>query len=373
MAHELTLGGPLLRADDAPALPDPWLDALLGALGSADGTALSRTCTPALNWLLADWPSATLTLFIKEQEGQAALASRLAAVQSALVRRGAKPTAFVLRQQGDVPADDPRWPVFLAILSSPAAVSVTMQLQQLPGRVLPDTLVFHALQRLTLSQPSTDQPGTLELPPPTTIPNLCHLIIHTISVACAAGLWASVAPYLPQLVSLTLGKRLRDAHIVADRPLWAAAFQPAYRSERLTSVTLPCLLEPWLVALLQQCAPALQEVSLTGGYQQPEGTEEEPPLEPCTWQVLRIKEHCVTLNNWWLPPPEDPPAAASAAAERRRMTVELEDAYVSLILPMNELVRVVAPHRHARTLTHRCRAHELVMQSSRYLIVILFR
>ncbi len=136
-----------------------------------------------------------------------------------------------------------------------------------------------------------------------------HVPTYVLCVAGAqASLWASVAPYLPQLHSLTIDEQppaYADTDLDHDLHLSAAlCFTPQYTTHTLTHLSLAGRLEPWLAQVLAKHAPALTTLDIPYVM----SMQMRPSYRPGHWSVrtLRLGEgafHTSALT--WLPLPAE--------------------------------------------------------------------
>ncbi len=271
MAGTFSLGPAILRAQDSPGhAPDAWLSALLHKhLNSQGRVALSQTSKPALQLLLQEAPLATLTVSVHgaiDKPAQRFL-QRLQRARKQLLLRRANPTTLTLQQYSlQLSRSEAWWDVAFPALSDidTSKVNISLSFQHMPRQLF--SALGQALQGLTslcIGTPS-DGPGTIQLPPPSTLPALQHLTVHRVCVSAQAGLWASVRPYLHQLVSLS----------ISEQPYKAPDPVTGREHERVLSLTAPTtslkrlavhtVLWPGLVKVLQRSAPALKELEVVG-------------------------------------------------------------------------------------------------------------
>lgn len=322
MADQLTLGGPLLKTPEAPAhLPEQWRADLLRALSPNRRNNLALTCSAALDWLLKDWPQATLVMPVKAagSERPEALSRRLQSAQRELAQRGNRSTTLGLHQQGSIPDGEAWWDAYLAAFSTAqtlATVALRLSLQHIPAQLLAGVgVAFPGLQSLTLQSPFSNSPCNIQLPSPTTLPTLKHLHL----ARCAAGICPTLASYLPQLVTLHITE-CRDAE-----GAWAGVFQPAYRSSTLRRLSFPQCRPMWLAAQLQACAPLVEEVTV---YRiSPGQAATDSPT--CPWKRLRVTLLLDQSDLQWLPMPAEGVLEIGADGPNSLM----------LVLPQSEQVR----------------------------------
>ncbi len=283
MAIPYRLGPALLQIseDSSTHAPETFRSALLRALDSPGRVAVALTCKAGLRWLLTEWPdSAALQLTVRPSGAVApdsATLRRMRRVSQWLSVRGDQPLSLTVKQQGQGPSATGYWQTVLGVLGSghaaPAGLSLSLQVQHIPPSLL--QLVgstFPGLTTLSLGSVSGSD-STIELPPPASLRALRHLTIHRVLEHSQAALWASAAPYIQQLASLTITQELhkgpdwsglsgaeRDGRTAA----WAhTVFNPAAPTTTLTHLSLQLPLAPSLAALLCQCFPALAQLAVT--------------------------------------------------------------------------------------------------------------
>ncbi len=268
MTRSFSLGSALFENPIAPFLTTLARDYLDGA----DRVAVGQTCKAALQWFLQDWQSATLLLDVRPaaQELPERLLGRIQRNKQRLLLRGQHSTTVQLKQQQIMSDSDTGWIVTLnAVASTGKVCALSLTLQHLSaqsliivGQVLP------SLTTLTLSHPE-GLAGAFKLPPPSALPGLRHLTIRRVALGVQGSAWESVAPLMPQLVSLTIIDH--DHHGIDPttdprRPTWHRGFKPQHTTQTLKSLSLPKPLEPWLAKLIQQHTPRYVE-STTGESQ----------------------------------------------------------------------------------------------------------
>lgn len=308
MAAPFRLGPALVQSSDsAPQIPDPFRTALLRALDSRSRLAVALTCKPALRRLLSDRDSVTLHLSVRPppnaEQPDSTVLRRMHSASSWLPARQGQPLTLALTQQGQGPRSEAYWFSVLSVLGAgQTRPGLTLSLQ-LP-RITPPLLAFAGsafpeLTSLSLG-PAEGDGSTFELPPPETLPALRRLTI-AIAEESQAALWASVQPYIQQLTSLTITERCNLSTLSA-RPRWAGVFSPAGPSSTLTHLSLPCILRPWLVQMLQQSLPVLAELTVSGVAKWTQDREQLAPV--CSWRTLRVSNEFLCLHeSSWLPQP----------------------------------------------------------------------
>ncbi len=252
------MGPALVEASDSTAqLPDTWrTDLLRKHLDSNDRSALAQTCKAGLNLLLDEWEDATLTIAVRpsSDESPAALLRRMRAARAQIQRRSRGSTELWFEQgEGEMAKEDTWWQVALSSLigACDTITSCGLNLQHMPhhmlalaGQALP------ALRSLELGSPG-GKGYSAQLPPPSHLPTLRELTLNRAAAGTHTSFWASVAPYLPQLTSLTIAEQPASA-IEPDtqRPAWASIFSPTKPTNTLTKLAVLAYLDPWLAALL---------------------------------------------------------------------------------------------------------------------------
>ncbi len=194
----------------------------------------------------------------------AASPKRLAWLRHALAARGSRPTSWALA--ADPPPAQGTDTLVLTLdhlrqyttgtthLKFTSAAGAPYLSQALAA--LQPTLTFPNLTTLDLSVIPT------ALPAPTTLPRLTALSLCVPDVddpAAEVLLFSSAAPYLPQLVSLTLSKandQLFAGHV------WPVLFTAQSTTRTMTSVSVAAVLDSALVRLLLDHAPEVNRVSV---------------------------------------------------------------------------------------------------------------
>ncbi len=279
MAQNFNFLKALANADDRrERTPDTFREALLSALGAPAAAALAHSFSPALRWMIEQWPRLILTVPLEAGGAPGPLLARVQAAKRQIQQReaGLQPITLVLKQRGEEPPEDILWSIFFTALADagPALRSPALRLEL---SVITPALLSYAGQALTGLQSLTvgaeDAPAGCEVqfPPPSLqvthgqvqpLASLRHLIIHSVAADSQDAMWPSVAPHMSQLVSVSIGPQPRKSTEqnwqVAEgaryrRPLWVAAFSNV--SHTLTRVSLPTRLHPWLIRLLQTSAP----------------------------------------------------------------------------------------------------------------------
>ncbi len=336
----------ILPSDDHPQVPNPWRLAFLRALSKPACAAVALTCKRALQLLLKERFKATLSFRVRASAGPPT-ETTLRRMQSAcqqLAARSGKPTTLLLRQRGHIEPGDAWWQIAVPALAqagSNAHISLSLQLCHMPPRLL--ACAGEALQRLTTLHISCPEfrDGAAELPPPAGLPSLCHLVVGTYPVAAQVTLWASVAPYLPQLVSLSVAWQ-EDVEHEYGKPMSHLLFAHGYTTHTLTTLSMACALQPWLVEALQRFAPQLSSLSVD------EVGWDRLPAH-CSWSKLRVGDSTMSGRDIDLLP---------VPAEGRLVLEGPEHMSISLPLPLSDAVSLPGTHTqtHTHTRTH-ARAH----------------
>ncbi len=300
MADTFSLGPAILRARDSPGhAPDAWLSALLQKhLNSPGRITLSQTSKPALQLLLKEAPAATLTVSVHGAIDEPAhrFLQRMQRATAQLLLRGANHTTTLSLQQCSIQLGrgDTWWDIAFPALRGMDTSNVTISLsfQHMPRQLF--TAAGQALQGLTSLSIGTlsDGPGTIQLPPPSALPALRHLTVHRVCVSAQAGLWASVRPYLQQLVSLSISEQLLAAvEVPTKHALWRTVFRGTAPSRSLQRLTVPEMLSADLHTLVTQHAPHIQELTVR------EFAYLDEPTVPCN--ALRLSnEGCIRARAW---------------------------------------------------------------------------
>ncbi len=204
MTEMLSLLKIVLKTDEEHQAPGHWRSTLLNELGSTTRSTVAGTCRSGLRLLLEEWSgSATLTIRVQSSsvEPPEALLQRAKRVSKQLAERTEWATQLSLVQEGDIAQTDTCFSTILNELTdcgnvtalSLSVAHITPQLMSEVEAALPQ------LESLVLS--TGDREGTAELPDPDCMPDIEHLTVHAIAPGSQAGLWTSIGPFLPQLVS----------------------------------------------------------------------------------------------------------------------------------------------------------------------------
>ncbi len=347
----------ILPSDDHPQMPDPWRVAFLRALSKPALGAVALTCKRALQLLLDEWPDATLSISVRASAGpptEAALRRMHSAREQLAVRRG-RPTTLLLRQRGYIAPGDAWWQIALPALAqagSSAHISLTLQVFHIPPQLLATAgQAYLALFTLTILSVDISKDARIQLPPPASLPALRHLTFDSFSLFLYAGeqaLWASVGPYLPQLVSLVVGDQ-GDRHGAAAelgivRPAWSSIFSPQHTTHTLTHLTITCPLRPWLVSLCAEHAPALVSLGCAGVNPITDDRMLQGMPAHCSWGTLRFirpRKQCAQ-DLTWLPTPEQ----GALVFESGPTVVDGLGPSLELQLPMTDAVSTAHLHAH---------------------------
>lgn len=335
----------VLRIDDHPHVPDPWRAAFLRALGKPARTAVALCCKGALQLLLEEWHEATLSISVRASAGHPTekLVRQLYSARAQLATRRSQPTTLLLQQRGQLHPDDEWWLVHCTALApqdSTPHLTLSLDLCHTPPQLLAlAAQAFSGLSVLNLCCPEHWK-GEVELPAPSVWPALRKLTIGAwFAEGAQAALWASVGPYLLQLVSLVVGdqgdEHVEGADLGIVRPVWSSIFSAQHTTHTLTELTIPCDLRPWLVKLLAQHTPALVSLGCVGVRAITDAGELQGVPVHCPWRTLRFEEPAQQCANHmaWLPTPGDGP-----------LVIELWDSCdgVELYLPVTGAVSVQA-------------------------------
>ncbi len=258
MADEFKLGPPLLR-QGADCVPLDWRAALLKQLDGPSATSFAAASRDAHQWLLHDWPAATLRFRVRAADTDPAgtrLPDRFRKAQQQLSQRSARPTTSVLQQSGPLDAD--WWQAALEdvpTIPAPPTLTLSVQLQHIPAPLLARLgVVFSGISKLHIGLLHDRRGSTVRMPAPSALPGLRHFRVDSVRPDDAGSLWASVGPFVPQLTTLLIAEQPATPQ-AAQRQMCAALFSDATRSRALRMLTLPCALTPGLTALLQQYIP----------------------------------------------------------------------------------------------------------------------
>ncbi len=162
--------------------------------------------------------------------------------------------------------------------------TLKLQLQYAPAPLIAcAAAAFEQLTTLHLQSPSPSG-VTAQLP---SIPTLRHLVIGAVADPSQAAMWASAAPCAKQLTSLCIKPQPDAALTEAGLPLWSTIFD--HPTHTLTHLDVPVKLQPWLVRLLHQAAPRVQELTCGApDYEHWHDTNIAVP-EVCSWSVLKLR------------------------------------------------------------------------------------
>ncbi len=239
------------------------------------------------------------------------LLSRMRMGREHLQRRSRGSTRLVFEQVADgMSQEDTWWQVALPCLAGFCDTTdcciylqhIPQQLLSLAGEALP------ALRTLELGSPrenGLDSLVSAQLPPPTDLPSLRDLTVQRTAAGTHISLWTSVAPYLAQLISLTIAEQPASAGSPATQgPAWTSIFSSTHPTNTLTSLSVPAQLTPWLAALLQKAAPALDELWVLGISTETAGAAGVAPV--CSWRTVHIADRgSIPYCAWtWLPLPD---------------------------------------------------------------------
>ncbi len=161
-----------------------------------------------------------------------------------------------------------------------------------------------------------------QLPKPSQLRALRHLVVRGVARDAQAALWASVAPYMRQLESLYIDEQESPAW--GRAPKWASLFTDKTSTTTLTRLTVQVDLEKWLVRLLQQHAPCLQQLAVSNVYSDVHGGRggEDSQCEPvCSWTVLQTGTLGLSALEW-LPLPAEGKLVIRARPTDDRPTLE---------------------------------------------------
>ncbi len=114
MARRFSLGAAILGTKDSAAhVPDAWRAALLKALDGPSRASVAQSCKSGWQLLVDEWPEAELTVSVRASTAErlAVLMRRLKSARQQVQQRRGKPTVLVLKQCGDLDAEDQCWEV----------------------------------------------------------------------------------------------------------------------------------------------------------------------------------------------------------------------------------------------------------------------
>lgn len=265
--QEACLGAAIL--DDLPNAPDTATPSAWRQIFHAEHTAAPlfsgffTACQSGRDWALRTALQLTITLSPPTtSKGLAAWETRLREVRRALSTRGPRSTGISVSSTS---ASGPPLPVAYWMLAdslkgvaegvtslfvgtahdtSPASSAAVADILRELAAVLPQ------LEGLAVNCPAA-------LPPHHVIPHLAQLTIKSALKNHNPSLYSSIAPYLPQLTRLDLGKDQPYDGIPIPMP-WAFLFQTTTRT--LTSFSASVQLQDSLIGLLLDYAPALTEL-----------------------------------------------------------------------------------------------------------------
>lgn len=354
MTRTFYLGPAILKLDDSAHVPDIWREALLRALGGPGRASVGLTCKAALQYLTAEWPGAELQVAVRapspDQIG--ALLRRSHAARSQLEQRRSKPTILTLVQRGRISAADTWWGTLGAALATGQPIpglALSLQLAHIPQALI--TFWGQALPQLaTLTLGPLHSDGFVQLPAPSTLPALQHLTLNrTVD-------WPTLAPYLPQLVSLSLGQvpdyGNDEAHMQPAR--WWHIFSAATHTTTLRRLSVPCILEPFLVRLLQKHVPLLEQLGVTRvasiGAAAVENLESNEGVAPvCSWRHLTIGTNCGVHELAWLPLPATGKLVIEPLTKQIRMHAVLSDTVRAEVLQARSSTKTCVEARRFHT------------------------
>lgn len=353
-----SLGPALLQQYWDRKVPDTFRASLLKRLDSTARRAVSLTCKTAFYWVLCDWEDASLTVKFSKDGTWRAPTQVLEAGRAALARRGAKPTSLVLtkyRNPSWSEEAETQWMHALSALASAKPrphLALVVQLDYIPSQMLAFIgVTFPGLQRLSLSPPDgTRLPCPCSLPHPSALPTLRHLTIGTILFSSSDGtpvtdryiaLWGSVAQFLSQLVSLSIGSQPECVQYIDT------LFQPASTpTTTLTSMSLATPLSPHLSELLRQCAPQCARLAvphLCAAAARGDGLG----AAACSWHRLQVGA-AADLGSCFLPLPTD-----------GKLVIEWVDSDGEIVmdLPLHDTVRKAQTHMGSRIVPYSAHRH----------------
>ncbi len=360
-------------ASASPAAPVVWdssrahplvLALKHSSLDSPSRAAVAQTCKAVLERLLAEWPAAVLCALVGPGEDTAALRRRMQSARRQLALRGSLPTTLALQQRGAMGSEDTWWQTALPELSvAMPQLVLRLSFQHIPAELL--SLADQAMSGLTTLELCSPDKDTVhwKLPWHPALPAMRHLVLRC--GRCATNVWYMASLYLPQLESIEVGSG------VDVWSLWPRFGKfHADVSQTLKRVVLDCRLEPTLVARLQRCAPALEELTVGGLSTWVMGSGVQPV---CSWKVLRgpLKglDFFETLD--WLPEPAE-----------GSLTWDFSGTAVPIWLPVTAEVRALPGMRiayravNSMQLTHMarseacCRGHDLCLIWQRIMFVL---
>ncbi len=367
MSDPYRLGPALLHIseDSSAHAPETFRSALLRALDSRSRVAVALTCKAGLRWLLTEWmDSAALQLAVRPSSAavpDVRLLCRMLRARLWLSVRGDLPASLTLVQQGQgisARVDATAGLAALCLVGRRAFpdLRLSLQTQHIPAFLLQLVgSVFRGLTTLSIGRDTdSDSGSTAQLPPPATLRALRHLTIHRICEDSQAALWTSVAPYLQQLTSLSIGEQ---PYVALSRPHLSTLFAApaASPSTTLTHFSLADTLEPWLASLLCEHLPALGTLTVASVCSRERDTDKPVPAV-CPWHTLVISQPWHT--SWqssrgffaaWLPLPASGRLVVDVSGKAQGAARLELDALVSMLHPSTLCTHDAT---HARTHTH---------------------
>lgn len=216
--QEISYGAAFFDFPPAPncANPEQVADELWRALfitqqaGSAARTGLFSSCRTGRDWVLREAPNAALRVDTAASEPREQWLARLAAVQQALVTRGAAPTAVALVCGADV---DPVRDILQHLQAAPAGISdLTLTFTAACDQGALAALVGDAGSALPNLSTLNLTACPLAIPPPEQLASVKHLILKVadwgeFEVNEEVLLYVRLRGYMRQLTSLTITRK----------------------------------------------------------------------------------------------------------------------------------------------------------------------
>ncbi len=218
---------------------------------------LFRTCRGGRDWAVASAPRAEWSFDCTAPRSQQALAAQLAAAKHCLTVRGGRPTAVMLRCDASDATEAALWALAVELGGAGQYVTelIINQTDDDPSHAVAGFLrcavprLFPNLTTLTLTDCAFLLPASAGLPRLRSVTAACGWAAD----AAVQTLLSSLAPYLPQLHSLTMSAHRAIA--------WASLFTPSSTSQTLQRFSTRLPLTDQLLSLLLAHTPNLSELS----------------------------------------------------------------------------------------------------------------
>ncbi len=295
---------------DVLAEASAWATALATKHLDAGSRRAVYLASPACQtWVLGAAAHAAVTLIAYDGMSPAVWQRRLACAERGLMARGLQhrgTTTLILH----LPTPNHAAQQSVLSLAPVAGAAVTeLDLRQCPAETGQDLAHTDWLHGLPAAFPHLRSLRVSRLcgrlPPPAVLTHLRELHLHLVaaqsqgSTGCSiAEMCASIAPYLPQITTLTLSS-------TQHRLPWASVFSVA--STTLTHFTTPDVLTDELVGCLCEYAPGLVQLgcSSVSGKLTLTGKHAES-----TWRVKHLSCECVDIEHGLARLPRPPAGGA---------------------------------------------------------------